>query len=79
MRYNLSQADNRRLPEDVARFYAVQLILAVQHCHSLGVLHRDIKPENILLTETGYIKVGVQTYTFSYIELFVDYLTACFP
>ena len=44
---------------------AVQVFLAVQHCHAHHVVHRDIKPENILLdkdlnvklTDFGFAKV----------------------
>lgn len=31
----------------------VQIIDAVQHCHSLGIYHRDLKPENVLCFERG--------------------------
>ena len=34
---------------------ARQLLEAVQHIHSLGVIHRDIKPENILMKGDGGI------------------------
>eukprot|EP00759_Apiculatamorpha_spiralis_P016261 PhF_6_TR22549/c2_g1_i3/m.32064/K08857/NEK1_4_5; NIMA (never in mitosis gene a)-related kinase 1/4/5 len=37
---------------------ATQLLLAVQHVHSLGILHRDIKPANIFLTQMGLVKLG---------------------
>lgn len=57
MRYNLAQYPDRRFAEDSVRFYAVQLILSLEHCHKSCILHRDIKPENILLTKSGYIKV----------------------
>jgi serine/threonine protein kinase len=60
MRYNLSRSPDRRLPEPAVRFYAAQLILALEHCHRLCVLHRDVKPENILLTKSGYIKVRMK-------------------
>ncbi|KAH6814486.1 SOS3-interacting protein 1 [Perilla frutescens var. frutescens] len=47
-----------KLEEDVARKYFVQLINAVELCHSRGVYHRDLKPENILLDENDNLKVS---------------------
>jgi calcium-dependent protein kinase len=29
------------------------LFLAINHCHSNGVVHRDLKPENIMYKEAG--------------------------
>lgn len=31
----------------------LQVLDAVQFCHSLGIYHRDLKPENILVTDGG--------------------------
>jgi serine/threonine protein kinase len=31
----------------------LQIIDAVQHCHSLGIYHRDLKPENVLCFDRG--------------------------
>jgi len=34
-----------------------QVLLAVEHCHSKGIVHRDIKPENILLDQQFNVKL----------------------
>ncbi|KAK2987046.1 hypothetical protein RJ640_004772 [Escallonia rubra] len=47
-----------RLKEDWARKFFLQLINAVDYCHSLGVFHRDLKPENLLLDARGVLKVS---------------------
>eukprot|EP01129_Flabellula_baltica_P002116 TRINITY_DN11967_c0_g1_i1.p1 TRINITY_DN11967_c0_g1~~TRINITY_DN11967_c0_g1_i1.p1 ORF type:complete len:404 (+),score=87.46 TRINITY_DN11967_c0_g1_i1:44-1255(+) len=46
---------NSRFPESVARFYASEILLALQHLHSKFVLYRDLKPENILLDQDGHV------------------------
>lgn len=43
--------------EELVKFYAVQIIIAVGHLHEQNVVHRDLKMENILLDGDGYIKV----------------------
>ncbi|KAI5106488.1 hypothetical protein C0J45_4185 [Silurus meridionalis] len=46
------------LPEFMARKLMFQLLKALKHCKSRGILHRDIKPENILVqTDTLNIKL----------------------
>ena len=47
----------RKFSEDMVRFYAVQLVLAIDYMHSKHILYRDLKPENILLDKLGYIKI----------------------
>ncbi|KAJ4799475.1 3-phosphoinositide-dependent protein kinase [Rhynchospora pubera] len=47
-----------RLSEDEARFYAAEVVDALEYLHGLGLIHRDIKPENLLLTPDGHIKLA---------------------
>lgn len=54
---NLKQLIQRfgTLPEEWVVFYAAELILAIQHLHSLQVLYRDIKPHNVMIDSKGHI------------------------
>ncbi|KAG1704556.1 hypothetical protein DVH05_005487 [Phytophthora capsici] len=45
------------LLESSAKFYAAEMVLALEHLHSRGIIHRDLKPENVLLGADGHIRL----------------------
>lgn len=53
--YHLSQ--EKQFPEKRAKFYAAEIILALDKLHQNNIIYRDLKPENILLDQQGHIKL----------------------
>ncbi|KAM9496365.1 rho-associated protein kinase 2b isoform 2-T3 [Clarias gariepinus] len=49
---------NYDMPEEWARFYTAEVVLALDAIHSMGFIHRDIKPENMLLDANGHLKLA---------------------
>lgn len=45
------------LDEGMARFFFIQMLNAVQYCHSKEVAHRDLKPENMMLDDQMNVKI----------------------
>ena len=46
-----------RLDLDEVLSFSEQILAALEHAHSRGVVHRDIKPHNILVLKGGFVKV----------------------
>ncbi|CAO3673367.1 unnamed protein product [Umbelopsis vinacea] len=46
-----------RFTTDITRFYASEILLAVEYLHSKDIIYRDLKPENLLLDHSGHIKI----------------------
>ncbi|PSS05136.1 kinase-like domain-containing protein, partial [Coniella lustricola] len=51
--YNITDCERYIGDDERAKRVFLQLLDAVDYCHSLGVYHRDLKPENILVTDQG--------------------------
>jgi serine/threonine protein kinase len=59
--------------DDQASFYISQILLAIEHLHTLGIIYRDLKPENILLDGDGYVLLT----DFGLSKIAVDAQTVC--
>ncbi|KAI5068276.1 hypothetical protein GOP47_0016621 [Adiantum capillus-veneris] len=44
--------------EMAARFYAAEVLLALEYLHMMGVIYRDLKPENVLVRQDGHIMLS---------------------
>ena len=45
----LQTLQNKCLPEDGARFYAAEVVAALEYLHLMGFIYRDLKPESAFL------------------------------
>ncbi|ORZ25816.1 kinase-like domain-containing protein [Absidia repens] len=62
----------KKFSEEAVRFYAAEVILALEYLHANEIIYRDLKPENILLDGKGHVKLTdfgfakrVPTYTYT--------------
>lgn len=56
------------LREEEAKFYIIEIILALEHLHKLNIIHRDLKPDNVLISREGHVVVtdyGLQSVSHS--------------
>ncbi|PRP81734.1 hypothetical protein PROFUN_10834 [Planoprotostelium fungivorum] len=47
----------RKFTPEIARFYAAEIVLALEYMHNKNVLYRDLKPENIMIDREGHVKL----------------------
>ena len=47
----------KKFSNEKAKFYAVEIILAIEYLHNNNMIYRDLKPENILIANDGHIKL----------------------
>jgi len=53
--YHLREA--RSFDEEAVKFYITEVLMALEHLHSQGIVYRDLKPENVLLDAEGHVRV----------------------
>ncbi|RHN74648.1 putative protein kinase AGC-RSK-2 family [Medicago truncatula] len=54
----LRKQPGNRLTISAARFFAAEILVALEYLHALGVVYRDLKPENVLLREDGHVMLS---------------------
>ena len=46
-----------RFPEEKAKFYSVEVLLALEELHKHGIIFRDLKPENVVIDKDGHARL----------------------
>ena len=47
----------KRFKNEKAKFYLIEIILAIEFLHKQNMIYRDLKPENVLIDKDGHIKL----------------------
>lgn len=66
----LDRQPTKVLKEDAVRFYAAEVVVALEYLHCQGIIYRDLKPENILIQSNGHIALT---------DFDLSCLTSCMP
>jgi serine/threonine protein kinase len=56
MRYHIEQ--HGKMSESDCRFYAAEILLALEEMSTYRIVYRDLKPDNIMLDEEGHVRVS---------------------
>nr|AML77920.1 putative LOV domain-containing protein [Griselinia littoralis] len=58
------------LREESVRFFAAEVVVALEYLHCLGIIYRDLKPENVLIQSNGHVALS---------DFDLSCLTSCKP
>nr|AML78546.1 putative LOV domain-containing protein [Podocarpus coriaceus] len=51
----LDRQPTKAIREDAVRFYAAEVVVALEYLHCQGVVYRDLKPENVMIQRDGHV------------------------